>query len=79
MQNLPGPKIEFVSPPLAGGFFTTEPPRKHSIQFFRVLNSFYLIKKTPFIQSSVLIFVIIFLELCFLTSSHVVVQLLSHI
>ena len=112
MQNLPGPRIEFVSPPLAGGFFTTEPPRKHSIQFCRVLNSlfgegngnplqcsclenpmeekpgrlqsmeshgvghdwsdlaaaansFYLINKTPFIQCSVLIFVIIFLELYF--------------
>ena len=28
MRDLPGPGIEPVSPALAGGFFTTEPPEK---------------------------------------------------
>jgi len=28
MWDLPGPKIEPVSPALAGGFLTTGPPRK---------------------------------------------------
>ena len=28
MWDLPGPGIEHVSPELAGGFFTTEPPGK---------------------------------------------------
>lgn len=28
VQDLPGPETEPVSPALAGGFFTTEPPRK---------------------------------------------------
>ena len=29
--DLPDPEIELVSPALAGGFFTTEPPRKLQI------------------------------------------------
>ena len=32
--NLPGPGIEPMSPALAGGFFTTEPPGKLQSQFY---------------------------------------------
>ena len=31
--DLPHPGIELVSPTLAGGFFTTEPPGKSSVDF----------------------------------------------
>ena len=36
MWNLPGPGIEPVSPALAGGFFTTVPPRKSSTFLFNL-------------------------------------------
>ena len=37
MTDLPGPGNELVSPALAGGFFTTEPPGKpHLLQFSSV-------------------------------------------
>jgi len=29
--DLPNPEIESGSPAMAGGFFTTEPPKKHHI------------------------------------------------
>ena len=32
MRDLPGPGIEPVSPALAGGFFTTEPPGKSLVR-----------------------------------------------
>ena len=34
MCDSPGPRIEPVSPVLAGGFFTTEPPRKPGFMHF---------------------------------------------
>ena len=30
-MDLPNPGIELLSPALAGGFFTTEPPGKHDL------------------------------------------------
>ena len=36
MGNLPGSGIEPMSPALAGGFFTTEPPGKPAIQIFLI-------------------------------------------
>ena len=33
MWDLLGPAIEFVSPALAGGFFTSEPPGKPAASF----------------------------------------------
>ena len=30
-RNFPNPEVEFVSPTLAGGFFTTEPPEEQSL------------------------------------------------
>ena len=32
--DLPGPRTEHVSPTLADGFFTTEPPEKPEAPFF---------------------------------------------
>ena len=36
MWDLPGPGIEPVSPALAGGFLTTEPPGKSRHEFFKM-------------------------------------------
>ena len=36
MQDLPGPVLEPLSLTLAGGFFTTEPPGKPSLFFFKL-------------------------------------------
>ena len=49
MVDLPGPGNEFVSPALAGGFFTTEPPGKpHLLQFSSVQSlSFVRLFATP--------------------------------
>ena len=45
MWDLPGPGIEPVSPALAGGFFTTEPPGKPQLLtsslFLNLIFSFY--------------------------------------
>ena len=48
-MDLPGPGNELVSPALAGGFFTTEPPGKpHLLQFSSVQSfSFVLLFATP--------------------------------
>ena len=40
MWALPGPGIEPLSPALAGGFFTTEPPEKPAF-FIYYLEYFY--------------------------------------
>ena len=44
MWNLPGPGIKPVSPALAGGFFTTEPPGKcgHSSLTFQFITALLL-------------------------------------
>jgi len=34
MWHIPGPGMEFVSPALAGRFFTTEPPEKLTEEFY---------------------------------------------
>ena len=49
MTDLPGPGNELVSPALAGGFFTTEPPGKpHLLQFSSVQSlSFVWLFATP--------------------------------
>ena len=36
--DLPGPGIEPVSPALAGGFFTTEPPGKLTVDILPQIN-----------------------------------------
>ena len=36
MLDLPGSGVELVSPALAGGFFTTEPPGKPSSELFEM-------------------------------------------
>ena len=36
MWDLPGPGIKPMSPALAGGFFTTEPPRKPEVSHFHM-------------------------------------------
>ena len=38
-EDLPDPEIQPASPALAGGFFTTEPPRKPWINLFLFLLS----------------------------------------
>ena len=38
-RDLPNPGIKPTSPALAGGFFTTEPPRKLSLQFIEVYTN----------------------------------------
>ena len=65
MWDLPGPGIEPVSPALAGGFLTTEPPGKppSSLSFLKTQNNFsmsalsilyvaiYLLLKQIFIEN----------------------------
>jgi len=38
MWDLPRPGMEPMSPALAGGFFTTEPPGKPRSEFYRALG-----------------------------------------
>ena len=40
MWDLPGSGIEPVSPALAGGFFTTEPPRKPNARVFKFIFTY---------------------------------------
>ena len=49
MWDLPGPGIEPMSPALAGGFFTTEPPGKPSQAFYtlRLLRSHVIVSILP--------------------------------
>ena len=37
--DLPDPRIELLTPAIAGGFFTTEPPEKPSLRVYCVLNT----------------------------------------
>ena len=46
LADLPSPGIERSSPVLAGGFFTTEPPVKHTILYISNIP-IELIPKTP--------------------------------
>ena len=41
MWDLPGPGIKLVSPVLAGGFLTIEPPGKPSTEFLIATTSLY--------------------------------------
>ena len=43
MWYLPGPGIEPMSPALAGGFFTTEPPGKPFCPFFDWVIFFFIV------------------------------------
>ena len=46
MWNLSGPEFEPMSPALAGGFFTTKPPRKsHIMHFFIHLPGHFFLQK----------------------------------
>ena len=43
MWDLPGPGLEPVSPALAGGFLTTEPPRKpRPVNFYKFIANLNL-------------------------------------
>ena len=45
--DLPGPRTEHVSPTLADGFFTTEPPEKPEAPFFLKCEHFTIMLWFP--------------------------------